>query len=124
MKVEKGYRCGTVFNSTDKCVKSVCGNSKLETFEDCDDGNTYSGDGCSKTCSREAGWYCPNVGKPCSKTKCGNWITEPGEQCDDGNIYTHDHCTNHCLWNTACKDKTSPCDTSGWKLNNMIDDSY
>jgi len=32
----------------------VCGNSIIETGEQCDDGNTNSGDGCSSTCQTEA----------------------------------------------------------------------
>jgi cysteine-rich repeat protein len=31
----------------------VCGNGKLEAGEECDDGNTVSGDGCSCTCTIE-----------------------------------------------------------------------
>jgi len=44
------------FFSGDVQVLSVCGNSILETpYEECDDGNTVSGDGCSSTCTSEAG---------------------------------------------------------------------
>ena len=32
---------------------SVCGNGIVETGEQCDDGNTVSGDGCSATCQLE-----------------------------------------------------------------------
>ncbi len=32
----------------------VCGNGVIETGEECDDGNTVSGDGCSATCQDEA----------------------------------------------------------------------
>jgi len=32
---------------------SFCGNSFLELWEECDDGNTASGDGCSSTCQME-----------------------------------------------------------------------
>lgn len=34
-------------------VLRVCGNRNLETGEQCDDGNTISGDGCSSTCQVE-----------------------------------------------------------------------
>jgi cysteine-rich repeat protein len=37
---------------------SVCGNGALESGEQCDDGNTTSGDGCSTSCSREAAARC------------------------------------------------------------------
>ncbi len=32
---------------------AVCGNNNIETGEECDDGNTVSGDGCSSTCQQE-----------------------------------------------------------------------
>lgn len=32
----------------------VCGNSKVETNEECDDGNVLSGDGCSSSCKKES----------------------------------------------------------------------
>lgn len=32
---------------------SECGNSQLETGEQCDDGNTEDGDGCSASCQWE-----------------------------------------------------------------------
>ena len=34
-------------------VAAICGNSIIETGEQCDDGNTNSGDGCSSTCQTE-----------------------------------------------------------------------
>lgn len=35
-------------------VSAVCGNGKLETPEQCDDGNTLNWDGCTATCQTEA----------------------------------------------------------------------
>jgi len=57
----------------------VCGNLVIEDDEQCDDGNTNSGDGCSITCQIEIP---PSV--------CGNSAVEAGETCDDGNIITED----------------------------------
>lgn len=37
---------------------AVCGNGILEAGEQCDDGNTVSGDGCSSTCQIEAASSC------------------------------------------------------------------
>lgn len=37
------------------CGFSTCGNGVIETGEDCDDGNTTDGDGCSSVCANEAG---------------------------------------------------------------------
>ncbi len=43
----------TVANCTDCITPPVCGNKIIETGEQCDDGNTISGDGCSSTCQLE-----------------------------------------------------------------------
>ncbi len=64
--------------------QAVCGNGVLEPPEQCDDGNTSSGDGCSSTCTIEA----PPV--------CGNGIVEGNEQCDDGNLSNGDGCSSLC----------------------------
>ncbi|BDA49076.1 probable Sushi, von Willebrand factor type A, EGF and pentraxin pentraxin domain-containing protein at C-terminar half [Coccomyxa sp. Obi] len=37
---------------------SVCGNGLVEGQEQCDDGNTSDGDGCSAQCKVEEGWEC------------------------------------------------------------------
>jgi cysteine-rich repeat protein len=62
----------------------VCGNGALETGEQCDDGNTASGDGCSSTCTLER------------IPACGDGFLDPGEQCDDGNRTSGDGCRNDC----------------------------
>ena len=43
-----------------------CGNSVIDANEQCDDGNTYGGDGCSKTCQLENPneWDCPKPRGP------------------------------------------------------------
>ncbi|MDI7269018.1 MAG: hypothetical protein QME96_13600, partial [Myxococcota bacterium] len=50
--------------------------------EECDDGNTTAGDGCSPGCTVEI---------------CGNGILDIGEQCDDGNTAPGDLCTPACV---------------------------
>jgi len=42
------------FSALEAVAAPVCGNSIIETGEQCDDGNTNSGDGCSSTCQTEA----------------------------------------------------------------------
>ncbi len=65
-------------------LPGTCGNGILDPGEECDDGNTVSGDGCDATCS---------------VTRCGNAVTTAGEECDDGNSYMNDECKNGCKRN-------------------------
>ena len=39
----------------------MCGDGLKFPQEQCDDGNTFSGDGCSSTCTVETGWSCTDV---------------------------------------------------------------
>jgi len=64
----------------------VCGNAILEGAEQCDDGNTLNGDGCSSVCQFEG-----NV-----SAICGNGVWELPEQCDDGNLLNGDGCSSIC----------------------------
>lgn len=49
-------------------------------LEECDDGNTVSGDGCSAACMSE----------------CGNNVVSDDEECDDGNRLDFDGCSSKC----------------------------
>lgn len=63
----------------------TCGDGNIDNgFEQCDDGNTSTGDWCSASCGLES---------------CGNGVLDPGEACDDGNTNQYDGCTNTC---TVC----------------------
>jgi len=65
-----------------KCVKSVCGDGIVNGYEQCDDGNTVNGDGCSSNCINEifdepddGGYIGFGIGydmggEPIFKTKC------------------------------------------------------
>jgi cysteine-rich repeat protein len=63
----------------------ACGDGVLDSGEQCDDGNTVSGDGCSATCETEGP---PNV--------CGDGTVGGSEQCDDGNTTSGDGCSATC----------------------------
>ena len=98
--------------------EAVCGNGTVETGEECDDGNTISGDGCSSTCQIEVAPVCGNGtiegaeecddgntsdGDGCSSTcqievaeVCGNGVVEGTEECDDGNTDDGDGCSSTC----------------------------
>jgi cysteine-rich repeat protein len=73
-------------NDNNNNVSGVCGNDILEAGEDCDDGNTTDGDGCSSTCQIE----------PASTCGDGTIDYVNGEQCDDGNTTDGDGCSSAC----------------------------
>ena len=64
----------------------ICGDGNINGDEECDDGNTVGGDGCSSECSFEI---------------CGNGVVDALEQCDDGNNVDGDGCTYDCLIETS-----------------------
>ena len=59
------------------CGDGIQSNGPLNTDgrEECDDGNTVSGDGCSSTCKIEYGYACPIWGALCN-LKCGNGVID------------------------------------------------
>ncbi len=109
-------------------ITPACGNKIVERGEECDDGNVINGDGCSATCTREAGPLCGNklkegaeqcdVGlsdtvscdssgagtEKCTFVECGDSYKNlaAGEQCDDGNNENGDGCSATCTLEVAC----------------------
>ena len=81
---------------------TVCGDGVIGGAEQCDDGNTAGGDGCSATCGLVAGFTC--VGEP-SKcvTKCGDGLVAGAEQCDDSNLVNGDCCSSTCSAEPGCE---------------------
>lgn len=78
-------------------VPLYCGNGVIDGNEQCDDGNTVSGDGCSRSCQVEASCSCPAPGQPCTcNSLCGNGIVTANENCDDGNMVSGDGCSADC----------------------------
>ncbi len=72
-------RCGDAYcpaglacsERTDRCyIPDVCGNGEVEAGETCDDGNTFSEDGCRADCQ--------------SVEQCGNGMIDWNERCDCG----------------------------------------
>ena len=75
----------------------ACGNGLLNVGEQCDDGNTTSGDGCSPLCQLEDNCLCPAPGQHClCLSTCGNGILTSDETCDDGNTLGGDGCSADC----------------------------
>ncbi|MDP2691325.1 MAG: DUF4215 domain-containing protein [bacterium] len=103
---------------------AICGNRILDLGEECDDGNTVSGDGCSATCQNEAAPI----------AVCGNGIIEVGEECDDGNTVSGDGCSATCTpdavqgaLNSLVKQSPegagSNCAYGGIKVESGVDDN-
>jgi cysteine-rich repeat protein len=110
------------------CLReSVCGDLLVSGVEQCDDGNTDGGDGCSAECELE---YCGDgvrnqtsgieecdgddglvdpLLQDCDPLTChivpicNNGFVEGTEECDDGNASNTDACTNVCN-NAVCGD--------------------
>ena len=82
----------------------VCGNGVRERGEQCDDGGTVSGDGCTGTeqgvvpCQLEDGFFCPQPGQACLELRCGDGVRTPDEECDDGQSppLNGDGCSSTC----------------------------
>ena len=81
MMVEEGYRCPTPGAG---CAPLVCGDSRVDPPEQCDDNNAIALDGCSANCELEAGWVCLQPGVACTAAECGDGLVAGFEQCDDG----------------------------------------
>ncbi len=45
-------------------------------FDQCDDGNKLSGDGCDASCQLESGFVCENPGLACRQVRCGDGIVD------------------------------------------------
>jgi len=65
-------------------LDAECGNGTLEAGEQCDDGDTVSGDGCSANCEEE------------DEDECGDGDLGDNEECDDGNTLNGDGCSSDC----------------------------
>lgn len=73
----------------------VCGDGSAQGTEECDDGGTSGGDGCSATCLREAGYACTGSPSVCAP-RCGDSLIVSPEECDDGNELGLDGCDAAC----------------------------
>jgi len=100
---------------------SICGNGVIGSGEACDDGNAVSSDGCSATCSIEAGWSCTGTPSTCTQAcSGGTWSVSSGQE--------YFFCNTAVNWNnadTACKNVDGA--ATGWFLttiNDATEDTY
>ncbi|MBW2989907.1 hypothetical protein KY358_06340, partial [Candidatus Woesearchaeota archaeon] len=120
----------------DEGVCIVCGNGVLDAGEECDDGNTMAGDGCTPDCVIEPGYPgadsdddgfpdteddCPfeaGTDGGCPVELCANGVLDAGEGCD-GSDFGFETCrtqgfdggTLSC--NPDCTIDISTCTTAG-----------
>jgi cysteine-rich repeat protein/VCBS repeat-containing protein len=98
------HSCAVNFNNQIVCWGDNGLNQSTPTpgpYEDCDDGNTVSGDGCDETCTQEI---------------CGNGVQQGNEQCDDGNNISGDGCDATCtleFCGNNITQQTEDCDDGG-----------
>jgi cysteine-rich repeat protein len=96
--IEDDYECsGTPSRCVMDLAVQLCGDGGVDLAidEECDDGNTADGDGCSSKCKVEQQ----------TNSVCGNDVKEVGEECDDGNVLSSDGCSNECV-EEFCGDET------------------
>jgi cysteine-rich repeat protein len=82
--------CPAVCRKNCRCPSCGDGVRDLVLSEECDDGNTAGGDGCSGTCQYET------LGQG-----CGDGRLDPLEKCDDGDTDNGDGCNPTCNLTTT-----------------------
>ncbi|MBN1961459.1 MAG: DUF4215 domain-containing protein, partial [Deltaproteobacteria bacterium] len=106
--------CNTSQNDADDaayhCDYQRCGDGRISTGEECDDGNEADNDGCGLNCIPEPGWTCINSDSQPSQCtpKCGDGIVRGLEGCDDKNVNNGDGCDSSCI------------PEPGWTCSNVV----
>ncbi len=87
----------------------ACGDGLITGSEECDDGNTSDGDGCSSTCVVEAGWTCSGEPSDCEPVCFGLPASDPGVCSGRGVCIAPDSCACNAGW-TGMTCETPVCD--------------
>lgn len=112
-----GSSCGgpCAICQTGACISQcVCGDGiVIAGGEDCDDGNTSAGDGCSDVCVVENCHVCSGAPSTCPASPDGT-VCSDGEGCSQNDTCTAGHCggTEVCLAR-LCPGAPDPCVVSG-----------
>ena len=76
---------------------AVCGDGRLDTIEECDDGDIMDGDGCDSECYIEDSFVCSSdPGKQSTCAECGDGYLDFPEECDDKDNANGDGCNSEC----------------------------
>lgn len=102
--IDEGEDCddgGITATCDGDCTFPACGDGFANPLvnEQCDDGNTADGDGCSGLCETEDGWDCHHddaTGADVCESVCGDGLMVGAEECDDGNTSRGDGCSSLC----------------------------
>ena len=80
-KIEARWVCVNTVNATSTCSYTPCGNGFYDNIaapynygEQCDDGNTVDGDGCSSTCTIEDCYFCTTASPSVCTKQCENGV--------------------------------------------------
>ena len=93
-----GQKCETILFCGDGIVSYTRG-------ENCDDGGTKDGDGCSAACHIEPNWLCSGSLSACTyDINSLDHYTTVLRYCDDGNTNDNDGCSSICLLEPFCGD--------------------
>ncbi|CAI2384325.1 unnamed protein product [Moneuplotes crassus] len=100
---ETDWTCSGGSPTTPDTCTDTCGDGKVvnPTAGYCDDGAKANGDGCSSTCTVEAGWEC-TLGDSLTASSCNDIcgdgkVTDPTSgYCDDGDKDSGDGCSSTC----------------------------
>jgi len=103
---------GNVLSFGPVCKPGECGDGVLTSDEQCDDGNTESGDGCNSKCIWEpyATAFTSSSSSVSSSSssssssfvaRCGDRVITAPEKCDDGNAIGGDGCSAFCQIETG-----------------------
>jgi len=93
----------------DVLLPGICSNGIKSDNEECDDRNGVAGDGCSETCTIEAGWVCTGDSPSVCTPKCGDNSIISNEECDDGNLNNGDGCSSTCKVEAGYRCSSSGC---------------
>ena len=101
MPAECVCRPGFLRTEGGDCVRA-CGDGRRTAGEECDDGNTDDGDGCSSVCEIEVPFSCweNDAGLSTCENTCGDGLVQPNEECDvpERSDTEPDMCRTNCLF--------------------------
>ena len=109
-----GYECSGTGTYGAECAPiPVYGDGQIVAGEQCDDGNTENGDGCSSTGQFEDGFACGDTAPSVCEPVYGDGQIVAGETCDtgDANLDAEDGCVDGAIVaGFACPAAGIPCE--------------